>query len=83
MDPLDPRDGAVPSFLGTDLLSSALLPLGTATAKAMSTLLLPALSPSDWGCRAVTGLSGLGAPYRMSPRPCLSGQIWGFPHSYY
>lgn len=37
--------GAVPSLLGTDPLSSALLPLRTATAKAMSTLPLPALSP--------------------------------------
>lgn len=80
---LDPRDGAVPSLLGTVPLSSALLPLRTATAKAMSTLPLPALSPSDWGCRADTGLSGPGAPCGMSPWPCLSGQLWGFPHSHH
>lgn len=62
MTALDPRDGAVPSLLGTDPLSSALLPLRTAAAKAMSTLPLPALSPSGWACRADTGLSGRGAP---------------------
>nr|KAF6331851.1 hypothetical protein mPipKuh1_008159 [Pipistrellus kuhlii] len=62
MTALDPRDGAVPSLLGTDPLSSALLPLRTAAAKAMSTSPLPALSPSGWACRADTGLSGPGAP---------------------
>lgn len=71
--------GAVPSLLGTDPLSSALLSLRTATAKAMSTLPLPALSPSDWGCRADTGLSGPGAPCGMSPWPCFEWPNLGVP----
>lgn len=55
--PLDPSDGVVPLCLGIDPFSSAPLPLRTAMAEAMSTMLLPALSPSNWGYRTDTGLS--------------------------
>lgn len=61
MAPLDPRDREFP-HLHTDLLSSALLPLRTATAEAMSALPFCALGSNDQDCRADTGLPGPGAP---------------------
>lgn len=76
-----PRDGAV-SSLGTDpTLKCSSFEDGCSRSHEYIASFYP--QPKRCGMAGQTLFSGPGAPYGMSPWPCLSGQVVGFPHSYH